>query len=183
MSEALNTPVMQIDSGQVAGLKIRHLHQDDLSSLEWEGEFKRFRKVYRLVFERVKNGLAVMWGAELPGVGLIGQAFVQLKPATPGKHLKRAMKAYIHSLRVRPAYRQAGVGSKIMQVLEDDLLRRGFTQVSLNVSRNNLAARRLYSRRGYSIIKSVSGIWSYYDHLGILRNVHEPGWRMEKKLG
>ena len=70
-----------------------------------------------------------------------------------------------------------------MQVLEDDLIRRGFVRVTLNVSRNNFAARRLYARRGYRIIKPDPGIWSYFDHRGILRSVHEPGWRMQKKLG
>ena len=183
MSEALKSPAIPIDSGWAVCLKIRHINRDDLLSLEWEGEFKCFRKVYRQVYERMNTGLALMWGADLPGVGLIGQAFVQFKNSTSRIQPKRPKKAYIHSFRVRPAYRRAGVGSKIMQVLEDDLVRRGFHRVSLNVSRDNFAARRLYSRRGYTIIKPDPGIWSYYDHLGILKNVHEPGWRMQKKLG
>jgi ribosomal protein S18 acetylase RimI-like enzyme len=182
MSEALKPPVSPIDSGWLARVTIRHLKSEDLPSLEWEGEFKHFRRVYHEVYGRMRKGLAMMWGAELLGVGLIGQAFVQFKNASPLKFSGRLRNGYIHSFRVRPAYRRAGVGNKLMQTIEEDLAGRGFHLVSMNVSRTNVPALRFYSHRGYHIVKPDQGKWSYHDHRGVLKHVHEPGWRMHKKL-
>lgn len=182
MSEALNPPAALIETGWLARVSIRHIDWEDLPLLEWEGEYKHFRRIYRKVYSRMRRGIALMWGADLVGVGLIGQAFVHFKHASPPQTRKLHRKGYIHSIRVRPAYRRAGVGSKLMQTIENDLIARGFDSVSLNVSHTNFPARRLYSRRGYQIVKSDPGKWSYHDHRGVLKQVTEPGWRMQKDL-
>jgi len=52
----------------------------------------------------------------------------------------------------------------------------------LNVSRDNLDARRLYERLGYRVVAGDPGRWSYLDEHGIRHDVNEPAWRMEKKL-
>lgn len=182
MTEALKPPNFTFDSNWFGKIKIRHLTREDLTTLEWEGEYIRFRRVYLQVYERMRNGLGLMWGADLPGVGLIGQAFVQFKKSSTNSRSQKMKKAHIHSFRVRPAYRRAGVGTQIMDAIEVDLLRRGYDMVSLNVSRKNHVARRLYSRRGYVIVRPEPGEWSYYDHQGKLQKMHEPGWRMQKTI-
>lgn len=182
MSEALKPPSFSFQSKWLGKIKVRHLTWDDLPALEWEGEYTRFRRVYRQVYERMSRGIGLMWGADLQGLGLIGQAFVQFKNRSTSKQTKAVKQAYIHSFRVRPAYRRAGVGAKIMDMIEGDLVKRGFESVSLNVNRQNFVARRLYSRRGYIVVKPDLGEWSYYDHNGVMQKMHEPGWRMKKLL-
>jgi ribosomal protein S18 acetylase RimI-like enzyme len=122
-----------------------------------------------------------MWIAELPEVGVIGQLFVQLNSPQSGL-ADGEERAYIYGFRVRPSYRGAGVGSLLLQTAEDDLARRGFRWTALNVGRDNPDARRLYERFGYRVISAEPGIWSYQDEHGRLRQVHEPAWRMEKKI-
>ena len=123
----------------------------------------------------------MLWVAELPGVGVIGQLFVQLKSRRP-ELADGAGRAYIYAFRVRPAYRHHGLGTHMLQIVEADLRERGFRRVTLNVGRHNLQARRLYERLGYRVVAAEPGRWTYVDHRGRVRCVHEPAWRMEKVL-
>jgi ribosomal protein S18 acetylase RimI-like enzyme len=91
-------------------------------------------------------------------------------------------RAYVYALRVRPAYRGMGVGTRLIQNSETDLFKRGFRHITLNVSRDNLPALHLYKRLGYRIVAADPGRWSYLDEKGVRHNVHEPAWRMEKML-
>ncbi|MEK6256027.1 MAG: GNAT family N-acetyltransferase [Chloroflexota bacterium] len=183
MSEFVQPPSSTTQSGWLNNLEIRHLTSDDLVALEWDGEYTHFRRVYNQVYNRMRNGLALMWGADLQQVGLIGQAFVQFNRSSSPSIPNKSESAYIHSFRVKSSYRRMGIGSAIMDNIEGDLILRGYQSVSLNVSISNFSARSFYSHRGYSILESDPGEWSYYDDKGILRHMHEPGWRMSKDLG
>ena len=94
----------------------------------------------------------------------------------------RLVKAYIFGFRIKPQYRNLGLGTRMMQVVEDDLWRRGYREVCLNVSQENLGALRLYGRLGYHVVSAEPGRWSYIDDQGRQQEVHEPAWRMEKAL-
>ncbi len=166
----------------VSRVKIRPVVASDLPALEWDGEFSHFRRVYADAFQRMANGKTIMWVADLPGTGIIGQVFIQLTcdrdELADGVH-----RAYLYSFRIRSAYRQAGLGTRIMQVVEKDLVQRGFEYVTLNVAKANVDAQRLYFRHGYYVVASEAGIWNYPDQYGVWHRVEEPAWRMEKKLG
>ncbi len=171
------TPINVIDQ-----IKLRQLRRTDLKDLEWDGEFIHFRRLYEASYHSARNGNSILWIAELPAVGLIGQLFVQLCSARPELANGRN-RAYIYGFRIKPAYRNLGIGTLMMEKAEGDLYDRGFGLVTLNVGQENLAARRLYERLGYQVVSDEPGIWSFTDHEGKMRDVHEPSWRMEKKLG
>jgi ribosomal protein S18 acetylase RimI-like enzyme len=160
----------------------RHAQESDLQAIEWEGDYQEFRNVYADVYRRSERGLAVMWLAELPGWGLVGQVFTQLK-TNDRKTANGKTRAYVHSFRVRPAWRGRGLGTRLMEVVEADLASRGFQEVTLNVGEDNQGALRLYQRLGYRIKKKIPGRWSYYDPNNVLKHVSEPGYRMMKKIG
>lgn len=166
----------------IAHIRIRTLVQADLPDLEWGGEYAHFRRLYAEVYQSAVQGRAVLWVAEIPGEGIIGQLFVQLVSAR-SELADGSSRAYIYGFRVQPAHRNHGVGTRMMQAAEDDLHRRGFHWVTLNVGVDNPAARRLYQARGYRVVGSEPGNWSYTDEKGQRREVHEPAWRMEKSLG
>ncbi len=162
-------------------LVIRQAGKDDLPALEWEGEYAHFRNLYADVYEGVVHKNALMWIAELPGKGLIGQLFISLISSryelADGK-----TRAYVYGFRIKPAFRNLGIGTAMMRVIEQDLHRRGYSRVTLNVSKENMAARRLYERLGYQVVGNEAGRWSYIDDKGRRQEVHEPAWRMEKLL-
>ena len=160
---------------------IRILQKRDLPALEWQGEYIHYRKLFAQVFIEAENGHAVLWIAESISVGLIGQAFVQLFSInrTVADGFRRA---YIHGVRVKPLYRNFGLGSLLMEKAENDLIMRGFQEVVLNVNKTNYQALSLYERLGYRILGPDSGEWSYMDHLGQIHLIKEPAWKMIKTI-
>jgi ribosomal protein S18 acetylase RimI-like enzyme len=170
-----------VDTSITEQVVIRQIRREDLLALEWEGEYTHFRRLFADAFRRTLRGDAVMWVAELPEVNLVGQLFVQLNSAH-SEAANGGHKAYIYGFRVRPHYRNAGIGSLLLKTAEDDLAQRGYRVVALNVGRDNPAARRLYERSGYRVVAAEPGVWSYLDHRGRLRQVNEPAWRMEKEI-
>lgn len=160
---------------------IRRVRFEDLSALEWDGEYSHFRVVYQNTFERATQGQAVLWVAECEGKGIIGQVFVQLECDRP-ELANGTTHAYMFSFRIKPEYRDQGLGSRILEIIETDLRKRGFRFLTLNVAKENTPAIRLYEKRGYHIVAHEEGNWSYPDADGHWHQVKEPAWRMEKDL-
>jgi ribosomal protein S18 acetylase RimI-like enzyme len=162
-------------------LQVRQVKQYDLPALEWEGEYRHFRRLYHDIYQNACQGKAVLWVADLDQAGVVGQVFVQLDSAR--KELADGnVRAYIYGFRVRPLYRNLGIGGQMLQTLENDLKARTFRMATLNVARQNPEARRFYERYGYQVVADEPGRWSYLDDMGKRQEVHEPAWRMEKVL-
>jgi ribosomal protein S18 acetylase RimI-like enzyme len=161
---------------------IRHLRPNELAALEWDGAYAHFRRVYARALQRAQNGMAVLWVAEGEAQRLIGQVFVLLNSEFDPQLANGEDRAFIHSFRVRPEFRSRGLGTRLLQKAEADLVARNFKIAGLNVAEDNVAALRFYERHGYRQVTKVSGEWSYTDHLGVERDVKEPGWRLIKNL-
>ncbi|MDO9122059.1 MAG: GNAT family N-acetyltransferase [Anaerolineaceae bacterium] len=169
------------DSEIAESIIIRPLQNTDLPALEWDGEYLHFRNVFADVYKKVEKGTVKAWVAVSQDGRMIGQVFLQL--SSERRELADGWnRGYLYSLRVRKSWQNQGVGSRLMDVVEDDLRKIGFTRVTLNVARDNQGAVRLYSRLGYQIVAEEPGVWSYPDHEGVWRTVTEPSWRMEKRL-
>jgi len=160
---------------------IRLAVKSDLPAMEWDGEFKHFRNVYANAFTRMQQGTSMIWVAEVPGYGLIGQVFIQLICDRP-ELADGWQRAYLYSFRIKPEFRDKGLGSCMVRVIEDYLLSRRFTRLTLNVARENTNAIRLYRRLNFQIVGEEPGVWSYPDDKGVWQTVREPSWRMEKLL-
>jgi ribosomal protein S18 acetylase RimI-like enzyme len=161
-------------------VRIRVLEHADLPGLEWEGEYLHFRPMFERAYRRMEGGEAVIWVAVFEQK-LIGQVFVQLRSGR-NEWVDGHTRAYLYAVRVRAEYRNMGLGSRLMFVAENDLIWRGYRFATLNVARENVAGIRFYERLGYTITGPEEGRWSYTDHVGQTHLVHEPAWRMEKKL-
>ena len=162
-------------------VRFRYVQASDLPALEWEGEYIHFRRLYAEVYQRVEKGDGVMWVIEMEDGKIIGQLFISFVSTRPELSNGRS-RAYIYGFRVRPEYRNQGFGTALMHRVEQDLVRRGFQTVTLNVAQDNPDALRLYKRLGYRVITNEAGEWSYVDHNGDRQYVKEPAWRMEKNL-
>ena len=162
-------------------LSIRLLKKSDLPSLEWDGEYIHFRRLYKKIYKSARKGNSILWVIELKDTGLIGQLFVQL--ASPRRELADGnIRAYFYSFRIKEKYREHGFGSKLLKFAEEDLKNKNYKFVTLNVSKKNDKVLRFYTKRGYQIIANEPGHWSYIDHLGIRQEVNQPSWRLEKKI-
>ena len=160
---------------------IRRLIFSDLPHLEWNGEYKHLRQVYLNAYKLRNEGKNVLWVADHPQKRIIGQVFIQLDSVR--KDIADGFScAYLFAFRIKPEYRNAGLGTRILKVVEEDLSKRNYHEISLNVAKANLNAIRFYSRLGYEIVGSESGEWSYRDHLNNMQHVVEPAWKMLKTI-
>jgi len=160
---------------------IRQANKSDLPGLEWDGEYLHYRRLYQDIYQSTLGGKALMWVAELPEAAIIGQLFVQLQ-SLRSELADGNERAYIYGFRIKPSYRRQGLGKRMMFAVEADLRQRHFCCVTLNVSRENPQARRLYESIGYRVVGVDPGRWTYLDHLGNRQEVDEPAWRMEKEI-
>jgi ribosomal protein S18 acetylase RimI-like enzyme len=178
----MNFSKKKLDTPKWLGsLRFRYAVKDDLTAMEWGGEYLRYRRLYRDIWKSSLQGYALLWVVEAGEFGLIGQLFVQLKSARR-ELADGETRAYIYGFRIMPQYRGFGVGSCLMSLVERDLYHRGFRTIALNVNRDNPKAKRLYERLGYQVTAAEAGKWSYIDHRGIRQYVNEPAWRMQKNL-
>jgi ribosomal-protein-alanine N-acetyltransferase len=79
---------------------------------------------------------------------------------------------HIYTIDVAPKYRRMGVGLKLLKEIEKDFIKKGAEACFLEVRINNLAARKLYQKQGYTELEKLS---NYY-----AKGIH--GIRLKKKL-
>lgn len=151
----------------------------DLPKLEWYGQYAHFRTVFRRTFNEQEQRRRLMLIADCADFP-IGHIFIQLNSRRTlwDNHTR----AYLYSLRVMEMFRGKGIGSRLINEAEAMVTELGCGWVSIAAAKENPRARRLYERMGYHVIAEDEGDWSYMDHEGKVRYVHEPCWVLEKKL-
>lgn len=160
---------------------IRHLIAKDLPELEWGGEYAHLRNVYLNAYKNRNQGLNVLWVAEINPIGIIGQIFVQLNSIR--KELSDGFfSAYIFSFRIKPEFRNRGLGTAMISHVQTDLRKRKFREMTLNVAKTNEKAIRFYQRLGFTITNEERGEWSFINHENKRQYVSEPAWRMVKPI-
>lgn len=160
---------------------IRPGRRTDLIDLEWEGEYSHLRQVYARAFEMTRNGRSAFWIAEIGGKGVIGQGFLQYN--SNRQDLANGFDlAYLFSFRIKPDFRNHGIGSRLLYQVENELRKRSFMEISLIVSRKNLRAIQFYHHHDFTIVAPESGEWTFEDHLNRRIRIQEPGWKMIKNI-
>lgn len=159
---------------------IRAATEADLPALEWDGEYRHFRRVYRAAMNEALQDRRMVLVAEVAGE-VVGQLFVQLENVQldPGG---RRPTGYLYALRVRPPLRNQGIGTSLVTYAEGSLRERRFVRAAIAVAKDNSGALRLYRRLGYEVFGEDPGNWSYVDDEGQLRHVLEPSYLLDKEL-
>ncbi len=162
-------------------VRVRPAQEADLPGMEWEGEFAHFRRLYKQHFQNSRSGNTLIWVAENDDGEIVGQFFLALL-SSQSELADGIHRAYLFSFRLKPDYRNHGLGGHILDFVENYLLNRGFDTLRINVARDNELARRMYEKHGYNVVGPEEGRWRYQDQFGQWQSVHEPAWRMMKKL-
>jgi len=159
---------------------IRPGTEDDLAALEWEGEYARYRAVYRAAWNDVRRGERAILVAEAEG-RIVGQIFVHFTSPWPIPGSDRSA-GYLYAFRVRPSHRGRGIGRSLLAEAEATLAAAGVGHAVIAVAKANPDARRLYERMGYAWLAEDPGTWSYRDEGGRSRTVIEPADLLLKDL-
>ncbi len=159
---------------------IREAVVTDLPALEWDGEYRRFRRLYQKAMMDAQEGRQILLVAESEGE-IVGQIFIQLTSITADPKRERGT-AYFYSFRVKPDFRNKGVGSLLITSAEAAAHEKGFKRTLIGVVQTNLDAQRLYSRLGYNLLVEDPGEWSFIDDQGKVQHIVEPTFIMEKYL-
>ncbi len=165
---------------EVDQVVIRSLRDGELPALEWDGQYTRFRRVFRQTYVDMVRGQRLMIVA-VAGLTMVGQVFVQLS-STESRYADGHDRGYVYSLRVRPEWQGRGIGTRLMQAAEDGLRARGYRTAVIAAGKDNPGARRLYERLGYQRFADDPGVWYFQDVNGAQQAVVEPCWVMQKDL-
>ena len=149
---------------------------DDLPKLEWYGEYRHFRNMFRRTFREQQIGRRAMLVADLNDFP-IGHIFIQLRSSNT-----RRPRAYFYSFRVMEMFRRQGIGTWLLNSAEMIAVDHGLRRAAIAAAKENDDARRLYERLGYQVYGDDAGKWSYVDHRGRTCHVDEPCWLLEKVL-
>ena len=114
------------------------LVEDD--ELSWQ----RRRELYR---ERLSSGTGFLVLASDDDAA-VGYAVVCIEPGPDDTFPVRERYAELYSLSVTPRLRGRGIGTRLLDFVECELARRSIEDLKVAVMADNVAAVRLYERRG-----------------------------------
>jgi len=172
-----------LDSSQpfeIQASTIRPLQRDDLLDLAEllvesfhprQGLGRLFHPLLRLgTYEDLRNRFANSSGnciclvALLPSLDhghqpsshsrqLVGTIEMTRQSASPWQQRKTDY-LYLSSLAVHARYRRQGIAQQLLQSCEQTAIQMGFQDLYLHVMENNQAARRLYAKLGYRVLRT-----------------------------
>lgn len=131
-------------------LTVRDLEPEDLTDLDWSGGAEHLTAVAQV--------LSLCWSEQaaslviaLPNGRLIAHGAVDFRPSDAY--------AEIWMLAVHQTFQSLGVGTMLVQALEEATRDRGMDRARLTVEHDNPAAHRLYRRLGYRACGSRLESW------------------------
>lgn len=165
----------------IEGLNIRLMREEDLPLIEWDGEYARYRQSYKEVYHRSQQGLSWPLIAETAADGMIGQIFLSAKNANP-VYSPRESYLFLTSFRVKPAFRDRGVGGELMNACERVAREHHFGLILLNCAEDNVRGLAFYQKHGFDILRPEDCRWTYINENGMVVNEHQASYLMRKKI-
>jgi ribosomal protein S18 acetylase RimI-like enzyme len=159
---------------------LRIATQSDIPKLEWYGQYTHHRNLFWRAYREQQLGRRLILVADSNNFP-IGHIFIQFIGQDYGI-ADGNKRAYLYSLRVMEMFRGYGIGTCLIQEAESHIQDRGFEWITIAVGKSNHQARRLYERLDYHTFAEDPGHWSYIDHEGRTRNIHEPCWLLQKQI-
>ena len=155
---------------------IRRVKESDLSALTTTLEPDVGAKQVNHRWQEDRDGDRVMLVAELDGeiAGTVSSTRHRLQLPDSLRML---------ALDVGRAFRRQGIGTALIEAIEDKARREGLRSVNLEVELDNHAALHLYERLGYQRMgEPVVNCWERLTEDGRCEQVEEHCWVLVKKL-
>ena len=160
---------------------IRLIREDDLPALEWNGEYARYRRVYSEVYRNFMKGISLPFVAETAADGIIGQVFLTKKDPNPA-YSPHNPYFFLSSFRVKPEFRDHGVGARLLQVCEEQTRMHHMRDIYLNCAADNRLARKFYEAHSFRVIRMDQSEWTFVNHEGFVVTEPQTAYLMKKTL-
>ncbi|MET0694380.1 MAG: GNAT family N-acetyltransferase [Propionibacteriaceae bacterium] len=132
-------------------LTVRDFEPEDLSDMEWSGGPEHITALAEALQASFAGDVAMVVVA-LPNGRLIANGGVDFR--------KYADAGLIWMLSVHETFQGMGVGTRLIQALEDRVVERGVRKARMGVEHDNPRAAALYRRRGYREVGSTLESWA-----------------------
>ena len=161
---------------EASPITVRELRESDSRALEWHGG-SHLRSWYDEQWGNHRDEKVFVLVAALRDFP-IGQVAIHWHGKKSHPHIPD-----VQSFRVFAAFRGTGIGTHLLNCCENFVAARDHQRLSLSVAIENVKARALYERLGYSVISSsYEDHWEYTDACGERRLVTETILDMMKEL-
>lgn len=147
----------QIETFGVDSLTVNELTSEDLDRIPWSGTDLHIQHV-RGELERVEDGEVDYLAVRAPNGTPICKAIVD--------YTQHEGAGTIGQFATMPELRSLGIGSLLMQKLEDKILERGYHAAIIGVESDNPRAQELYERQGYEAYDREEETWQELDEQG-----------------
>ncbi len=156
---------------------IRWAVYEDIARLERLSDIWELRETNLRAFDAYRSGRLLWLIADVDGVP-VGTVWGELFP----EHDRSGATVHIVSFRVDDAYQNRGIGSRLLQTVEEEAKKRGRRRATLFVAQDNEGAIRLYRRFGYEIVGTRASRFDYRDPAGRRHSRVEDQFVMAKSL-
>ena len=147
----------KVESHGVDSLTIDDLTFDDLDSIEWSGGPLHPEWV-RKALDRVASGEVDYLAVRAPNGRPIAIGGIDYKV--------RADTGTMWQLTTVESLRRLGIGTKLIEALEQKILARGFQTATIGVEDTNPKAKALYERLGYQVYGHEKESWEEQNENG-----------------
>lgn len=161
----------------IDGLRIRQVTADDLPKLEASFSLWKFRLNNLRALEEHEAGRLVWLVADLDGEP-VGSVWGELFP----EHDRSGRTIHIVAFRVLQSLQRMGVGSALLDALEQAGRAYGRIQATLFVAQENSVAQALYAKAGYAVRDVRFARWEFQDPAGEAHILTEEQFVMAKEL-
>ena len=162
-------------------VKIRLMREEDLPALEWDGEFRRYRRIYQEVYRNSQKGISIPLVAETDEDGLVGQVFLSQKEPNPN-YTSNSRYYFLSSFRVKPQFRDLGLGSLLLLSCEKQVKLHRLRDIYLNCSVENHRARWFYEEHGFRVVRIDENNWTFVNDEGFVVSEPQHAYLMKKTL-
>lgn len=162
-----------IKTDGIGALPVDDLTVDDLDTMAWSGGPGHIKSV-EAALQRVGTGEVEYLAVRTPDGTPISKGGIDYK--------YRDSAGYMWQLATMPELRRLGIGTHLVQAMEERIRRRGLSTAMLGVEDDNPGAKKLYERLGYKTIGPLEDSWEEEDTLGNKSVHHATGDLLAKTV-
>ena len=89
----------------------------------------------------------------------------------------------ISSFEVMPPFRNIGIGSFMIESMEDILREKGLKRAQIGVDKSNDRAKKLYQKLGYKVVRDEQDSFVYFSESGEQKTYSSDCWFLHKMVG